>query len=83
MGILGLFSSKVLAAGYGVVFGQVMFVLVAKTVSVFFFFFGGKAKLFQVEGPKQNLKRERVWEVARESLGWKRRGPRVFLSLLG
>ena len=25
-----------------------------------------------MEGPKQNLKRERVWEVARESLGWKR-----------
>ena len=31
-----------------------------------------------MEGPKQNLKRERVWEVARESLGWKPREPRVF-----
>ena len=37
MGILGLFSSKVLAAGYGVVFSQVMFVLVAKMVSFLFF----------------------------------------------
>ena len=78
MGILGLFSSKVLAAGYGVVFSQVMFVLVAKTVS---FLFWGKAKLFQVEGPKQNLKRENVGG-GEGKFGMEAKGAESF-SLLG
>ena len=65
MGILGFFSSKVLAAGYGVVFSEVMFVLVAKTVK----FFLRKSKAVSSGGTKTKLEerecgrwRGKVWD---------------------